>query len=359
MAFAGKMKIIYSNFKTGEVKVKAESLDDLWYLSNLIDQFDVVKGETVRKIKIGGDEERSSDVFKKRVFIAIQVEKVELGDDAKLLRILGKITEGPEDVPKGSHHSFTVEEGTVITIAKEKWLKFQLGILKDAEGKSPKILICVFDRENVIFAMLKRYGYEVLAEFEGDVQKKMFDESKKENFFFEIAKMLREYSERHSVEVIVLASPAFWKEDLLKQIADEELKKKIILATCSSVSRNAIDEVIKRPEVKEALKRERTAKEMKSVDELLTEIARDGNAMYGLKETEEASSFNAVKTLLITNSCIQKSRVDNYYGRIEKVLRAVDNAGGEIMIVSSEHDGGKKLDGLGGLGAITRYKMKY
>jgi stalled ribosome rescue protein Dom34 len=32
---------------------------------------------------------------------------------------------------------------------------------------------------------------------------------------------------------------------------------------------------------------------------------------------------------------------------------------GEIHIISSEFDAGKKLDGLGGIGAILRYKMNY
>ena len=36
------MRIIHQNIKKGEVKVMAENLDDLWYLSTLIDAGDLV-----------------------------------------------------------------------------------------------------------------------------------------------------------------------------------------------------------------------------------------------------------------------------------------------------------------------------
>ena len=44
------MKLLNKNKE--EVKVEVENLDDLWYLSSLIDIGDLVKGNTVIKIKI-------------------------------------------------------------------------------------------------------------------------------------------------------------------------------------------------------------------------------------------------------------------------------------------------------------------
>ena len=40
-------------------------------------------------------------------------------------------------------------------------------------------------------------------------------------------------------------------------------------------------------------------------------------------------------------------------------MRIVDKSKGEIEIISSEHDAGKKLDGLGGIAAILRFKLSY
>ena len=50
------MKLIHSNLRNGEVKVLTQNLDDLWYLSAIIEPKDIVKGKTLRKIKVASSE---------------------------------------------------------------------------------------------------------------------------------------------------------------------------------------------------------------------------------------------------------------------------------------------------------------
>ena len=350
------MKLIHSILRKGEVKVQTQSQDDLWYLGSIIEQKDFVQGKTFRKIKISEAQEAS----KKPVFLKIEVEKVEFSKHSNILRVSGVIKEAPEDIPLGEHHTFNVDENTTITIIKEHWLKYQLEKLKEAsEEKKSSILICVHDREEAYFALFKKYGYEVLIHLKGDVAKKREESAKKENFYGLVIKKIEEYVERHGIKQVVIASPSFWKEDLMKELKDAELRKKIILATCSSATKNGIDEVIKRPELKEALKQERAAKEINKVEEMLTEIAKNNLAVYGLKETEEAMVSGAIKELLLTDSFIQKSRNDGFFGKVDNIMKTVDKMNGDIVIVSSEHEGGSRLDGLGGIGAILRYKIRY
>ena len=354
------MKLLHSNLKKGEVKVLTQNLDDLWYLSNIIDSGDFVSGKTFRKIKASGSEDKSKDSTKKSIFIKLEVEKVEFSKNSNVLRVAGVIREAPEDVPRGEHHTFNVDENTTITLIKEEWLKYQLDKLKEASSETKSaILIVVHDREEAYFALFKKYGYEVLSHIEGDVAKKRSENIKKENFYSTVINKMEEYVERYEIKQVILASPSFWKEDLMKELKDKDLKQKIILATCSSATKNGIDEVIKRPEVREALKQERAAKEMNKVEELFTEIAKNNLAVYGLKEVENAAAMGAIKDLLITDSIIQKSRLENNYKRIESIMKIVDKTKGDIEIISSEHEGGKKLDGLGGIGAILRFKMIY
>jgi len=354
------MKIIHINLKKGEIKVALQTLDDLWYLSNIIDPGDKVQGKTLRKIKVSGFEEKSKESSKRPVFIAVEVEKVEFSKYSNVLRVSGIIREAPEDVPLGDHHTFNLEENSIITIIKDEWLKYQLDKLKEAASEQKSsILIVVHDREEAYFALFKKYGYEILSHIEGDVQKKREENVKKVNFYSAIIKKLEEYVERYEIKQIILASPAFWKEDLMKELKDDDLKKIIIPAACSSATKNGIEEVIKRPEVKEALKQERAAKEMIKVEELFAEIAKNNLAAYGIEEVENAVAMGAVMELLVTDSLIQKSRLENFYKRIESIMKMVDKTKGEIEIISSEHEGGKKLEGLGGIGAILRFKMKY
>ena len=115
------MKVLLSNLKNGEVKVTVESNDDLWYLSTVVEPGDSVSGRTMRKIKVGSSEK---EAIRKPVFLAITVEKVEFSESTDALRVLGSIIEGPEDAPKGSHHSFNVEINSRITIVKIKWFSY-------------------------------------------------------------------------------------------------------------------------------------------------------------------------------------------------------------------------------------------
>lgn len=354
------MKILHTDFKKGEAKVKIENVDDLWYLNQIVEKSDLIKGKTLRKIKIGEETQRKQKVEKKAVFLLIEVEKLEFSKTSNVLRISGIVKQGPEDVPLGSYHTFNIGENTIIEITKQKWLKFQLDKLKESSKElSSKILICVHDREEAYFALMKKYGYQMLVDIKGNVAKKADAKQVESNFYKEILRQLEDYNERYNLNKIIIASPAFWKEELTKEIKNEELKSKIILATCSSVGENAINEVIKRPETSEALKQDRIAKEYKLVEELFAEISKNSLASYGLKETRNAAEAGAVKYLLITDTFIQKKRMEERYDEIEYVMKTVDSAKGEITIISSEHEAGKKLDGLGGIAAILRYKISY
>lgn len=354
------MKIINKNLKKGKLKVRVENIDDLWYLSNVIDPGDIIKGKTLRKIKIGEKEQRKINVVKKPVFITLKTEKVEFHKYSNVLRVLGIIVEGPDDIPKGSHHTFNLEENTVFSIIKPSWLNYHLDRIKVAcEEKKPSILICVFDREEAYFALLKKKGYELLSKIKGDVQKKASEKRVKSSFYGLIIKTIKDYVKRYKIEKIVLASPAFWKEELLKEVKDDDIKDKIVQATCSSADEKAINEVLKRPELKEALKQERAAEEAKVVDELLAEISKNNLATYGLKETKSAVNAGAAKMLLITDSFIHKKRQENKFEEIDSLMKTTEKLKGKIMIISSENDASKKLDGLGGIGSILRYKLSY
>ena len=351
------MKIIFSDFKKGEAKVKITGLDDLWYLSQIIDKNDVIRGETYRKIKVGSGEKQNT--VRKSVFLSITVENVEFQKQSDILRVSGTINEGPEDVPRGTYHTFNVENNSVILIIKEKWLDFQIEKLKEASSeKQPEILLVVFDRDEAHFAYAKTYGYEYLSEIKSDLPKKEEETKKEGTYYDDILNQIKNYIIRYNIERVVVASPAFWKEYLMDKIKDPELKKKIITATCSSADKTAFNEVLKRPEVETALKESKSIEEINLVEDLLKEIMKNGLSRYGIDEVEKSVDIGAVKILLITDSYIRKMREENKFERVDSILKKVDSMKGKITIVSSDHEGGKKLNGLGGIAVILRYKIQ-
>ncbi len=351
------MDIIHSDFKKGKVKLRVNDLDDLWYLSHIIDIDDLVKGKTTRKIKLGSEE--NAKTVKKTITLKVQVEKVEFHKYGDILRINGKVIEGPDDIPKGSYHTISLEEKSEFVLEKKKWLKYQKEKLKDATEKKYSFLICVFDREEAIFALSKRYGHEILLKLEGEVAKKRKKVEAKEDFYKTIVDQISKYNDRYKSESVVVASPAFFKDDLMKKISDKELKNKIVLTSCGSVSENAIGEVLKRPELQNALKKSRTREEELLVEELLEEINKEGLVAYGFKEVSIAVEAGAVKKILVNDSLIRELRQKEDYEKLDKLMKQVDQLKGEVYIISEEHEGGKKLKGLGGIGAILRYKLEW
>ena len=353
------MKLLFSDFKLGEVKLEVETLDDLWHLKGIIEQGDLLSGRTLRKVSGGGKDERAKEATRKPMFLGVRVERIDYEPSSAELRVGGPMVHGPEEVPLGTHHTFSLVAHTEFSLKKSHWLKFQRDKLEQAlKAAQSKVLIVVMDREEAFFALLKSYGYEVLLHLRGQVQKKGDTASSGGNFYQEILGKLTEYELRYQLERIVVASPAFWKEELAKE-ADEALSKKLILATCSSVGENGIAEVLKRPEVKEALKQERAAYEAQQIEELLTQIAKQGSAAYGVAEVKKAVDMGAVKFLLISDAAIAQAREQGSYPQLEWMMKSVEDSRGDILIVSVEHDAGKQLQGIGGIGALLRFKLNY
>ena len=132
-----------------------------------------------------------------------------------------------------------------------------------------------------------------------------------------------------------------------------------MLATCSDVSKRAFEEVLKRQETVAALRDDRVVKEILLTEEVMKEIVKEGNVTYGFKETQKAAEAGAIKELLVTDTVIQKTRQEETFAKLDRLMKNADHSGAAVHIISSDHDGGQKLDGLGGIAAILRYKMSW
>ncbi len=348
------MDIINRDFKKGVVNIRVTDPEDLWYLSHLIEAGDIVRGKTTRKVKIGDSE--NAKTVKKTYVLEVEAETVNYEEIA--LRVLGKVKLGPEEVPKDSYHSITLEEGSECSIMKPHWPAYQKQKLHEASEKRFKYLICIFDREEALFALTKNFGYEVLVRIKGDVPKKTKTVEIKKDFQQEILKALDVYNGRYTPESVILASPAFYKEDVYKKVKDKALQEKIILTTCSDVSESSLNEVLKQPELAQTLKTSRARQEQIIMEELLKEIQKDNLATYGLEDVKQANNAGAIRTLLVTDEFIMKQKEAGKFTIVDEIMKMVDELQGDISIISAEFESGKKLDGLGGIAAILRYKLQ-
>jgi protein pelota len=345
------MKITKTDYKHGKVDILIDHLDDLWYLLQIIDPTDRISGKTTRKIK----KTEEGAAVKKTLWLEIAAEQVELGST---LRVSGTVTQGPEDIPLGSYHSFSLQPGSNIALTKDVWPGYQRQRLEEAEkaNKVP-LIICVFDREEALIARTTPSGIDLMVHMKGQVSKKRVDAGGEKDFYAELIAKLQEASTRYKPQHIIIASPSFWKEELLKKVNDITLKKKFVQATCSGVGRGAIDEVLRRPEVKAALASERVASELALMEEVLVEVSKQGVAKYGIKDVKMACEAGAIRDLLVTDKLITKRKAEGTFDELYTIMKAVDQARGKVHIISSSHNGGERLDGIGGIACLLRYAL--
>ena len=337
-------------FGEGEISLITESLDDLWHLKYILEPADTVYAFTKRRIEGATDKLRPEKADKKTVRLGIMVEKVEFHKFSNRLRVHGIIVDG---VDAGAYHTLNIEEGSNLSIIK-KWKSDQLERIREAEiaSKRPKVIIATIEEGEACIGMVRQFGVEETSSFRQSLGKA--EGNKRNEFFGELASLLRYSAEK--VEAVILAGPGFTKEDFLEflRTKEPELAKKIVLEDTSSIGISGFQEVLRRGAVDRIVQESRIGREAKLIEELMKQISIDGRAAYGKAEVRNAQTMGAIETLLITDELLRTERESTV---IDDFLRDVERAQGKIVVFSTEFEPGKKLESLGGIAALLRFRV--
>ena len=349
------MRIIHFNKREGVAKLKINLLDDLWHLSKIIEPNDLITGRIERKIKFSGSEERAKA---ERKFYTAKIRAARVQLESTFLKIFGEITEGSDELSKGAH-TLDVKVGFEISIEKD-WKEYQIKRLRDAEkaASAPKALICALDDEQATLAALTAVGISYLGQFQLGLAKKRYVEKAQERMQELVAEIIR-IEKQSKPDYLILASPLFWKEELLKKLQEKESKigNKVKLENVSAGSRRGIVELLHQGVLDKVIKQSQLQKEFKLVENLVIEIARKGLATYKFANVKKAVEAGAVDDLLLTDSLIADYREKNKFEELEQLIDAVEGQGGKVNIISSDNEAGDKLDGLGGIALLLRFKI--
>ena len=250
----------------------------------------------------------------------------------------------------------------MVTIQKPRWKEHHIERLKEAveASKRARVMIVVIDDGEADMAIIREYGVEILKGIRYNLGGKRYStnrESEEKKFFHDVAKSMEEIISREGIERAIVAGPGFVKEDFYKFLRENypELAKKVVIEDTSVTGRTGIYEVIRRGTVDRVYHENRVAKEVQLVEKVLENVARNnGLAAYGLREVEEAVNYGAVETLLVLDELLKGEHRE----KIEELMDAVRYSRGEVVVVSSEHEGGDKLRALGGLAALLRFRVK-
>lgn len=339
------MKILEENLrgKTGEIKLIPETIEDLWHLKYVIEPGDIVFSLT-KRVSESSDKLRS-DKEMVVVRLGIEVEKVEFHKFANRLRITGKIVSGLDE---SGYHTINITQGKELSVIKE-WKDEQLERLKTAveSSKRPEVVIVTIEEGEAVIGVLRQWGVEEVGVVRCSYGKDRGDGRRE--FFGEVYSALKSLDFKY----LIIAGPGFTKKDFYEFLKEKGEVDAVIVDT-SSIGTRGFIEVLKRGVVDRIVGEIKIAKDAEYIDKLLEEIAKDGKVAYGLEEVKRAFEYGAIEKLLITDEFLRKEREK---WDIDDFLKASENMGAEIVIMSSEFEPGKRLNALGGIAALLRFKV--
>ncbi|KPV62045.1 MAG: Peptide chain release factor subunit 1 [Candidatus Bathyarchaeota archaeon BA1] len=356
------MKILGMNLKKGIVKVLPESLDDIWHLYNIIHEKDEVYAQTTREVKVQELYTRPKRGKRVSVFLGVRVEGVTWDRNLNRLRVHGIVCEAPEDIgAKGSHHTINVTVDKPLTIMKSEWLRHQIDRLERAsKAEVTPIIVMAMDDEEYCVAVLRQYGVDVKVEERTRLPGKLEAERRAEamrGFFKAALKSLWEvWVGLHSP--IVIIGPGFIKNDFVKYVrnASSEVANAIIdIKSVNSGGVAGIHEGLRSGVLTKALRHVRILEENRVMEELLERLGKGRqDVTYGFTEVERATTFGAVEKLLLADITLRETPSEKRTA-LERLMKEVEEKGGQVIVISTEHEAGAKLLSLGGVAALLRF----
>ncbi|MDE1871020.1 MAG: mRNA surveillance protein pelota [Candidatus Micrarchaeota archaeon] len=314
------MRIVKFYENVGSLKLRVDTLEDLWTAQRIIFANDIVKSESERKF-------RSSESDKgelKKVVITLRVEKTELDKDAGRLRILGKILEGKplEYVKINSYHTLNIAPGDVFEILKGEWHNYIMDVVRNAvsDSKRPRLGIIVLDDEKALPAYLLGYGLEFRNEIYSRLSKRMspkdFNDQQRK-YYEDIIEMARGMV----VDTVVIAGPGFTKDDVKAYGESNGMLKKIgkrlFFESISNSERSGVYELIKSDRFARILERERIRDEFKLIEEFLVNLST-GKSKYGLDNVSIALDNMEANTVFVNDNMLGDSAVQQLLAKAEE-----------------------------------------
>jgi len=358
------MKILKRNLKKGIVEVLPESLDDLWHLYNIIYKNDEVRARTTREVKVQEDYGRPKEGKRVSVFLGVKVEKVMWDRSLNRLRVHGIVCEAPEKVDvKGSHHTINVTVDEPVTIVKPKWLKHHIDRLERASrARAAPILVLSIDDEEYCVAVLRQYGVDVKVEEKTKLPGKLEAEKRtkaQREFFKEALKALRDEWIKVRGPIVVIG-PGFMKNEFVKymqRMASDVAQSIIDVKGVNSAGLAGINEALRSGVFTKVLRHVRIVEENKVMEEVLARLGKGRlDVTYGLADVKKASTYGAIERFLLADVALREAS-DEERLALEELMKDVEERGGEIMVISAEHEAGTKLLSLGGVAAILRFPL--
>ncbi|RMJ24708.1 Translation factor pelota [Aspergillus sp. HF37] len=391
-----KNKIEYNS--SGSVILCPEEPEDMWHAYNLIRPGDLLRASAIRRITTT-QETGSTSSSRVHLTLAIRVKNLDFDPQSAQLHVGGQIVNETPHTKIGQHHTLDLELNRNFTLEKEVgaggdgqgvgWDSVAVQMLTDAVdegGKRRAEAVAVIMAEGIAHVCFIGQFQTILKQkVEMSVPRKRAvgsDHDKGMSKFYQttLDTLLRQLdfntsstslSSSDPVRPVLLASPGFVAAGFQKHIqtqaatsvpALKRLLPSIVVVHAASGYLHSLAEVLQSPAVKSILADTKYARETKLMDDFLGQLRKETNkATYGPREVESAVDQGAVGrgggVLIISNRLFRSQDVAERKRWVGLVDRVRDVEGGDVRILSSDHESGKRLDGLGGVAALLTFPI--
>ena len=203
----------------------------------------------------------------------------------------------------------------------------------------------------MLFRSLRQSGVQWVTDIDSKRSGKMYEsKDTSKDYFGEILGVLK--NNLGSDSTVVVVGPGFSKEHFTKYGREKEsdVFKKCLVHGTGTAGMNGINEAIRTGVVNQITKENRVCFETGLVEKLFEEIKKNGLVSYGEKEVENALKNGAVDRLLVSDVIVRSKKGEN-------LLRLAKQNNSDFTIINTMHDAGKKIDGIGGIAALLRFKI--
>jgi protein pelota len=329
----------------GEVRLFAESVDDLWHLSHLVRPGDLVFATTFRSVELVQDKIRPEKPEKRPVRLGIRVEGVAFHPYANRLRIGGVIQHG---VDEGSHHTINLDAGSELSVIKT-WRQVDLDRIERAvkASTSGAVHILSVEEGEAELYRIRQFGPEIVTTVVQGSSKGS-DPGGRATLFERVAALVGEVT-----GTVVIAGPGFVKDEVAKYLREKipDLKDRCITVETKRSGRGAVTEALGKGVLEKITGDLQLKREAELLDTFLERMGKGEPVAYGRVEVEEAVSAGAAEQVLVIDDMVRNRNIADLLERAERT-RA------RVTVFSSLFDPGAQLLALGGIAAILRYRMK-
>jgi protein pelota len=330
----------------GEVRLFAESVDDLWHLSHLVRPGDLVFATTFRSVETVQDKIRPEKPEKKPVRLGIRVEGVAFHPYANRLRLSGVIEHG---VDQGSHHTINLDAGTELSVIKT-WRQVDMDRIDRAvkATTSGAVHILAVEEGEAELYRIRQYGPDLVSTLTQGSSKGADTGSARGLLFERVAQLLAGVT-----GTVVIAGPGFVKDEAAKYLKEKipDLKDRCITVETRRSGRGAVTEALGKGVLERITGDLQLKREAELLETFLERMGKGEPVAYGRAEVEEAVTNGAAEQVLVIDEMVRNRNVADLLDRAEYV-RA------KVTVFSSLFDPGQQLAALGGIAAVLRYRMR-